>query len=439
VTTTYQPSRLSAEPFGPSPNLRLWTFAQIAAAAVVLGYVFATSTLRPEITLHWPVLPAADSRIGGLLFWLLFGLLGGLRAKARPGGAVLTFSMPFVVAGTLLGGPLAGALMGLISEFELRELRTQPWYGTLANHAVSIVAAVAAAVVSTPARAALEALLPDQLPLAFFATAMIAALVYSTVNIVLAIPTLAMRGGMTLRDASRTNDASFRSTSIAEGILAWLMAVTYVQVGPWAPLTCVALALIIWRNHDQAAALVHDSMTGLLNDLGFDPMFESAVEAARTKRRGAVLLVIDLNEFKPINDVYGHEAGDEVLKVTAQRLLTCVRATDAVARMHAAGDEFAVVFDGIETQEIATQLAGRIEMRIREPIRLRGRGESVTVTAAIGGVKIERGMTQTPNEVFTLADLRMLRAKNDASGPVFAGEEDAAALLGRKKRGPRRR
>jgi diguanylate cyclase (GGDEF)-like protein len=439
MTATYESSRLSIVPLGPSPHLRSWAYLQIAGATALLVAILATARLQPEIALRGPSFGGIDPIAAGLVFWVAFGLVGGLRAKAKPGGSVITSTMPFVVAGTLLGGPLAGALMGLLSEFELRELRTQPWYGTLANHAVSMIAAVSAAVIGGPLLVELGRWLPGQAELAVFIAAMLMTLVYATTNIVLVVPTLALKGGLTLREAARTNDASYRSTVVAEGILAWLMAFTYESVGAWGPLACLALALIIWREHDQAAALLHDPMTGLLNNLGFTPMFEMAVAAARTKRRGAALLVLDLNNFKQINETYLHEGGDEVIRVVGRRLLAAVRATDAVARLNRAGDEFAIVFDSVETEAIAQRLAERILARIREPIFLRGHGESVVVSAAIGGVLIERGTTDTPHQIFTLADSRQKRAKDSGSGPTFQGEEDAEALSRRRARKPRRR
>ncbi len=86
-----------------------------------------------------------------------------------------------------------------------------------------------------------------------------------------------------------------------------------------------------------------DPLTGLLNRRGFaDRLHLALAEAKRHEEGGGVLVYIDLDGFKPINDSFGHAAGDEVLRQVASRLLTTVRETDAVGRL--GGDEFAVLF-----------------------------------------------------------------------------------------------
>src|SRR5690606_27122716 len=82
----------------------------------------------------------------------------------------------------------------------------------------------------------------------------------------------------------------------------------------------------------------HDSLTGLGNRLLLEEHLSRAIRrAARTGLQGHVLL-LDLDRFKPINDTFGHAAGDAVLRTVAQRLLACVRDTDTVTRL--GGDEF---------------------------------------------------------------------------------------------------
>ena len=242
----------------PPGRLAIWVALQVLAATVVIVVVLAATPLRPAIGAPFKGLDPRDASAIGLGFWLVFGLVGGLRAHARPGGSVMTFSLPFIVAGTVLGGPVAGALMGLVSEFEIRELRTLPWYGTLANHAVSIIAAVSAALLGGIAGTLLSFVLPNQEAPVFFVVAMITAFTFATINVLLVVPTLAFKGDVSLAEAARSYDASFRATSLAEGILAWLMATTYVSLGWWAPVACIALVLIVWQAHDRSEAMRHD-------------------------------------------------------------------------------------------------------------------------------------------------------------------------------------
>jgi diguanylate cyclase (GGDEF)-like protein len=438
VTPTEESSSLGAPPVPFAPALPIWVSLQVAAATIACVIVAATTPLRPEIALPWPGLPSDIAVVAGMAFWMVFGLVGGLRARLRPGGAVVTFSMPFIVGGTILGGPLAGALMGLVAEFEVREIRTLPWYGTLANHAVSMLAAIGAALIGGPAHSLLDRVLPGQEGLAFFGAAIVTALVFDFLNILLVLPTLAIRGDQSLREAARSPDVALRATAVAEGILAWNMAAGYVLLGWWAPVACVALVLIVWQAHDRGEALRRDTKTGLLNDAGLLPRLDAAIEAARAGRRPSAFLLLDLDRFKHVNDTYLYEAGDEVLTMTARRLLIAVRALDSVARMNRAGDEFGILLDGVPDRETASRLARRVQDRIREPIRLRSVAATVDVDASFGVVMIERGTMLTSAAVFELADVRMLQGKALGSGVVSDGEVDAESLERRKAAGPRR-
>ena len=103
-------------------------------------------------TLTVPLLPAIDPGLdgsslagpeGGLLLWIAFGLIGSLRVLPIPGSsAVWTFHFPFIAAAMVLGGPTAGAWVAFLATLERRELESQPWYGTLANHSVMALGAV---------------------------------------------------------------------------------------------------------------------------------------------------------------------------------------------------------------------------------------------------------------------------------------------------------
>ena len=325
MTAPSIPPPSSADSLVPSRLLGPWLAVQVVGAVVVLVAVALLFPVSPSIALSWPGLSGALAVPIGLAFWLVFGLVGGVRARMRAGGSVMTFSMPFIVAGTVLGGPFAGALLGLFSEFELREVRTLPWYATFANHAVSILSAVAAGFAGSLTGLVVTPLLPGQPAASFFFVALSTAFTFAAANIVLVIPTLALKNNIGLGDARRSYDTSFRATSAGEAVLAWLMAVTYVTVGFWAPIACVFLVLIIWQAFDRAEAQRHDEKTGLLNTVGFTPRFQSAINSARSGRHLATLAVLDLDEFGLANRTWGHEAGDEILRVVAARLLGAVR------------------------------------------------------------------------------------------------------------------
>jgi len=125
----------------------------------------------------------------------------------------------------------------------------------------------------------------------------------------------------------------------------------------------------------------HDRLTGLANRHAF---FEQlAVELSRARRAGTRvgLLFMDLNRFKPVNDQYGHEAGDVVLKVASQRWSACVRATDSLARM--GGDEFALLVGGISSVDEILGIAHKLNHALEQMIDLPG-GLQCQVGVSIG-------------------------------------------------------
>jgi diguanylate cyclase (GGDEF)-like protein len=104
------------------------------------------------------------------------------------------------------------------------------------------------------------------------------------------------------------------------------------------------------------------------------------VEAARRHQTGLALLMVDIDRFKQTNDTYGHQAGDEVLRMTAQRLLQAVRKSDTVARM--GGDEFIVLLSDLSTPRMAEEFAANIIATLAGAVLFAG-GE-VPVSASVG-------------------------------------------------------
>ena len=134
------------------------------------------------------------------------------------------------------------------------------------------------------------------------------------------------------------------------------------------------------KERDTLHSLAHsDPLTGLLNRRGFDDALAVALGSA-TAERLLALYVLDLDGFKPVNDRFGHDVGDELLRVAAQRLRSSVRAGDAVARL--GGDEFVVMADGLSNQELARELGLKLLDAFRAPFAL---GQhTCNVTATIG-------------------------------------------------------
>jgi diguanylate cyclase (GGDEF)-like protein len=125
----------------------------------------------------------------------------------------------------------------------------------------------------------------------------------------------------------------------------------------------------LWENQLHLDHLVHhDTLTGLSNRLLFRDRLEHAVVEAQRERRMVGLLFLDLDEFKAVNDRLGHEFGDRLLRVVAQRLCKCVRESDTVARL--GGDEFTVILERIKDSNDAVVVARKIVSMLSRPIKL---------------------------------------------------------------------
>jgi diguanylate cyclase (GGDEF)-like protein len=150
----------------------------------------------------------------------------------------------------------------------------------------------------------------------------------------------------------------------------------------------------------------YDDLTGLANRALLTDRLERALAAARRQRGIVAVMLLDLNGFKPVNDLLGHGAGDRLLRIVADRLSGRVRETDTVARL--GGDEFALVIEGLGRPEQAALVARKLLDTIAPPIRLDA--EDVAVTASLGVALYPRD-GDDPAALLRLADAAMYRAK----------------------------
>ena len=151
----------------------------------------------------------------------------------------------------------------------------------------------------------------------------------------------------------------------------------------------------------------HDALTGLPNRLLLHQHLGETLSACRKRRGHCALLLIDLDDFKHVNDALGHYYGDALLKETAIRLQDCVRAGDLVARL--GGDEFAIVQSEISSADEAEALSERILARLTESAVVDG--QSLTVSASIG-ITLYPGDGEEGDALLKNADLALYRAKN---------------------------
>ena len=151
---------------------------------------------------------------------------------------------------------------------------------------------------------------------------------------------------------------------------------------------------------------LQDPLTGLANRRQFDEALAAAVLAPPAAGAAHAVLLLDLNGFKRINDVYGHGAGDQVLVAVAQRLRGAIRNGHLVARL--GGDEFVVLARQLAGAESATSIANRIIQIFAQPVTVAG--VQHTVGTAIG-ISLLPANAQTAGEALRMADVALYRAK----------------------------
>ena len=154
-----------------------------------------------------------------------------------------------------------------------------------------------------------------------------------------------------------------------------------------------------------------DGLTGLPNRLLFNDRLSQAIKHANRNARKAGLMFIDLDNFKRVNDTMGHAAGDELLKLAAERLEDVMRDEDTVARF--GGDEFAVVVSGISVPADIRQVADKIAHAFQGSFTVNG--NEVFTTASIG-ICIYPDNGETPDQLMQNADAAMYRAKEESPG-----------------------
>jgi diguanylate cyclase (GGDEF)-like protein/PAS domain S-box-containing protein len=168
-----------------------------------------------------------------------------------------------------------------------------------------------------------------------------------------------------------------------------------------------------------------DPLTGLANRAHFLDCLENAL--ARTKVDGTSVAVIffDLDNFKVVNDSLGHAAGDQVLRVVAERMQGCLRNGDVGARL--GGDEFTVLLEGVDGGDTAIMIAKRLQACMREPISLNGRD---VIVGGSFGIAIGSSRKESASDLLRKADVAMYDAKANGKNTcsVFNERLDSTAM-----------
>jgi diguanylate cyclase (GGDEF)-like protein len=159
-----------------------------------------------------------------------------------------------------------------------------------------------------------------------------------------------------------------------------------------------------------------DPLTGLSNRRHFRSVLERTTDMVARSGQPALLLMVDIDFFKLVNDTHGHQAGDQVLQAVAQALSKCVRPMDTVSRY--GGEEFAVVLPDCHTFFGGT-VAERIRQTIQNmPVTILS-GAVLNITVSIGGAYAPEWVRSTATLWTERADVQLYRAKREGRNRVF--------------------
>jgi diguanylate cyclase (GGDEF)-like protein/PAS domain S-box-containing protein len=192
--------------------------------------------------------------------------------------------------------------------------------------------------------------------------------------------------------------------------------------------------------HEIRQLAFYDTLTQLPNRRLLDDRLSQAISANRRSGGFGALMFLDLDNFKPLNDTYGHGVGDLLLKEAAQRLKTCVRETDTVARF--GGDEFVVLLTELDTdwqksRQFAENVAQKIKAAMARPylLSLQNQGDPALrvehrCSASIGVVVFaSAGNRASAQDLTKWADAAMYQAKNEGRNRICFSEHSASEVV----------
>lgn len=202
---------------------------------------------------------------------------------------------------------------------------------------------------------------------------------------------------------------------VGTGLTAVLTALVALLLFKQRQLLTERARLAQLKNQYKQAA-THDALTGLPNRLLLHDRLEHAI--ARAKRYGTLVAVafVDLDGFKPVNDRFGHDAGDALLVALARRMQQSLRETDTLARL--GGDEFVAVLTDLPDAQAALRLLDRLNEVLAQPVDVQG--EAVRLSASIGVALFPQDGADEADQLVRLADQAMYRAKREGKNRVAA-------------------
>ncbi|WKB52277.1 GGDEF domain-containing protein [Eleftheria terrae] len=175
---------------------------------------------------------------------------------------------------------------------------------------------------------------------------------------------------------------------------------------------------------------LRDALTGLTNRRHFRAVLEREIDRVARTGESALLLIIDIDHFKRINDTHGHESGDQVIQAVGRRLSECVRPMDTVARY--GGEEFSIVLPNCQPtfgQAVAERMRSAIEGR---PVKLTS-GFEAHITASVGGAYAPQWVRSSVSLWMERADLQLYCAKSEGRNRVCLEQAAISSVSAEEK------
>jgi diguanylate cyclase (GGDEF)-like protein len=153
----------------------------------------------------------------------------------------------------------------------------------------------------------------------------------------------------------------------------------------------------------------HDHLTGLLDRTSFLEKLKFTLSKTLQEDHLTAIIFLDLDDFKAINDQYGHSTGDEVISIIGRRISASIRAQDLACRW--GGDEFVLVLQAITSKDLVSQLANRLLVAISQALQLESHESLQLTLSASAGITILDGMNLNSIDLIERADKAMYLAK----------------------------
>lgn len=330
------------------------------------------------------------------------------------------FSTPLAIAALMVFGPNAAFLFVIAGLAMTLALRMR-WWRVVLNTALWGLQGLAAAGVLAVTWHWFD--WTDQMPAwAMLPMTVVLTVVIEGLNVVLVMTSQVLAGATTPRAylADWRRQATIGLLDLTAPIPA-VLAATQPVLLPLLALAMIAALAGLRAVTTRTVQAGTDPLTGVPNRAHLLAQLRSRLSAADIDRHPVLVLLVDLDRFKQVNDDLGHVAGDRVLVEVAGRLVESTRSADLVARF--GGDEFAVLLAGGFGQPRPEEVAGRIRAAVARPIAVPGRTVQVGIT--VGWARAERRNTD-PLALLQQADARLYAAKAARPSRIATGGRSAA-------------